>query len=74
MIYTVTVKPNSRKGPLVVDGPEGLTVYLREKPVDGAANTALVKLLAQHFGVGKSQVSIKVGARGRKKLVEILKV
>jgi len=74
MIYSVSVKPNSRKGPLVVDCPDGLIVYLREKPVDGAANAALIRLLAEHFGVAKRQVVLKTGARGRKKLVEILEV
>ena len=71
MIYTVTVKPNSKKGPLVVEGSDGLTVYLREKPVDGAANAALIKLLAQHFHVAKTSITIKSGARGRKKLIAI---
>lgn len=96
MIYEVTVKPNSKKGPLVVaepsttsnaqdffdapnssalpdslDAPRQLTVYLREKPVDGEANAALIKLLAKHFHVAKSCIRIKTGARGRRKLVEV---
>ena len=81
MIYSVTVKPGSKKGPLVVETPaddtsahaaKNLTVYLREKPVDGAANTALIKILAEHFRVAKSCVIIKSGATSRHKLVEIL--
>lgn len=72
MIYTVTVKPNSKKGPLVVTGVEGITVYLREKPFDGEANSALLKQLAKHFGIAKTQIHIKSGQRGRKKLIEIL--
>lgn len=72
MIYEITVKPNSRKGPLIVEEGNNLTVFLREKPVDGEANAALIKLLAKHFQVSKSQVSIKTGSRGHKKLIEIL--
>ncbi len=72
MIYSVTVKPGSKKGPLVLASGNVLTVYLREKPIDGAANTALIQLLAKHFRVAKSCVVIKSGARGRQKLVEIL--
>lgn len=72
MIYTTLVKPNSKKGPLVVENNGELTVYLREKPVEGEANMALIKILAKHFGVAKSCVVIKSGARGRKKLIEIL--
>ncbi len=72
MIYEVTVKPNSKKGPLVVANGDKLTVYLREKPIDGEANTALVKILSKHFRVAKSCIIIKSGARGRKKLLEVI--
>lgn len=71
MIYEVRVKPNSKKGPLVVADGNQLTVYLREKPIDGEANTALVRLLAKHFDVPKTAILIKTGNRSRIKLVEI---
>lgn len=72
MIYQVTVKPNSKKGPLVIVAGDNLTVYLREKPVDGEANQALIKILAKHFDVAKSQILIKSGLRSRQKRIEIL--
>lgn len=75
MIYSVMVKPNSKKGPLVEvtnEASRELTVYLREKPVEGAANAALLKILAQYFSLPKTMLSLKSGARGRIKLVEIL--
>lgn len=72
MIYSVQVKPGSKKDPLVMETPDGLVVYLREKPIDGEANTALVKLLSKHFGVTKSQISIKRGDHSRSKIVEII--
>lgn len=72
MIYHVTVKPNSKKGPLVIEDGNNLTVYLREKPIDGEANAALIKLLSKHFHIAKTRISIKSGARGREKLLEIL--
>lgn len=72
MIYEITVKPNSKKGPLVVAAGRHLIIYLREKPIDGEANAALIKILAKHFRVAKSCVVIKTGSRSRKKLVEIL--
>ncbi len=73
MIYAVVVKPNSKKGPLVVQDGSQLVVYIREKPIDGEANQALIKLLAKHFGVAKSCITIKTGSRGRQKLVEVIK-
>ena len=72
MLYSVIVKPNSKKGPLVVAQGNELTVYLREKPIDGEANTALIKLLSKHFDIAKSCITIKTGRRGRKKVIEIL--
>ena len=71
MIYQVTVKPGSKKGPLVLETNVGLTVYLRAKPIDGQANTELIQLLSDYFKVPKTSISIKTGARGRTKLVEI---
>lgn len=74
MIYQVNVKPGSKKGPLIIEQGNELTVYLREKPIDGEANIALIKHLSSHFHVAKSQINIKTGTRGRKKLVEIPEV
>ena len=70
--YSVRVKPGSKKGPLVeADEGGGLTVYVRERAVDGKANEAVIDLLAQHFGVPKSRVVIARGQSSRTKLVKI---
>lgn len=72
MIYTVVVKPHSKKGPLVLTTAKNeLMVYLREKPVEGEANQALIKLLSDFFDIPKTHIYIKSGTHGRKKLVEI---
>jgi hypothetical protein len=69
---TVTVKPGSTKGPLVEQNNDGsLTVYLKQRAVDGAANTALVEVLAKHFGVRKSQVEIESGFTSRIKRIRV---
>lgn len=70
--YAITVKPGSRKGPLVEVGEDGsLTVFVRERAVDGAANDGVVRLLAAHFGVPRSRVEIVRGHTSRSKLVEV---
>lgn len=72
MRYSITVKPASSKGPLVEKNDDGsLTVYIRERAVDGKANEALVKLLAEHFNVSKSQVDIIRGHASRYKVIDI---
>ena len=72
MRYTVMVKPGSKKGPSVeLDSDGSLTVFLKERAVDGAANEGLVKVLAEHFGVRKSDVEIESGFTSRIKRVSI---
>lgn len=69
--HTVHVKPGSRKGPLVEEAEGTITVFLRERAVDGAANTGLVRVLADHFHTSPSRVTIVRGHTSRIKVVEI---
>lgn len=71
MQFTVRVKPGSRRGPLVEDGPDGLVVHVRERAVDGAANAGVVQALAAHFGVPPRDVEILRGRTSRVKRVEV---
>ena len=72
MDLTVRVKPGSSKGPLVEPvGTGELTVYLNERAVDGAANDALVRVLAKHLGVSRRRVEIVRGHTSRVKQVRI---
>ena len=75
MQVTVHVKPGSRKGPLIEtqSTPEGdiLTVFVQKRAVDGEANTAVIELLAKHFGVPKSTIEIVRGHTSRVKVLRI---
>ena len=72
MRVTVQVKPGSKKGPLVEAGADGsLTVFLRERAVDGAANEGLIGVLAKHFEVSKSEIIIESGFTSRIKRVRV---
>ncbi|WP_433661810.1 DUF167 domain-containing protein [Nocardia sp. CA-128927] len=67
-----TIKPNSRKGPLVETLDDGtLQLYVRAPAVEGKANKAAIELLAEHYGVSKSAVRLSVGATSRFKRFEI---
>ena len=72
MLLKVLVKPGSKRGPLVEEKAEGITVFLREKPHDGEANEALIRLLAEHYNVAKSCVEIRSGGRSHQKTIEII--
>jgi len=69
--YSVHVKPGSRKGPLVEVDAERLTVFVRERAVDGAANDGVIRALAAHFGVPPREVTILRGHASRHKRVEV---
>ena len=55
------------------DGVRGdeVLVRLAAPPVDGKANAALRRLLADHFRVPTSQVTVERGERNRSKVVRI---
>ena len=64
----ITVKPGSKKGPLVeVAGDGSLTVYVRERAIEGKATEAVIRVLAEHLGVPKSHLELVCGATSRVK-------
>jgi len=71
----VRVKPGSRKGPLVEPSPDdpaaALTVFVRERAVEGAANAGVIQALAAHFEVPRRDVVIVRGETSRIKRVRI---
>ncbi len=70
MILEVRVKPNSKKHELVPNDGKWIA-FLRSPPVDGKANSELIKLVADYFDIGKSRISIRTGVGGRLKRIEI---
>lgn len=73
MKIAIKVKPGSKKGPIVQPSliDDKLLVFVREPAVDGKANRAIIKLLADYFEVAKSKVWIVSGLKSRTKIVEI---
>lgn len=69
--FEVEVKVRaSRSAVLGVKG-ERLSVALAAPPVDGAANDALVRLLAEHFELPRRDVELVGGEKSRRKLLEL---
>ena len=52
-------------------GREELEIRVAEPPADGAANDAVLKLLAKALGISRSELSIVSGATGRHKRIAI---
>ncbi|AEA34182.1 DUF167 domain-containing protein [Hippea maritima] len=70
MILEVKVKPNSKVEQFDFDKGV-LTLKIKEKPVEGKANKAVVDKLAKRLKVAKSCIEIVKGEKSRSKLVRI---
>jgi uncharacterized protein (TIGR00251 family) len=70
-IIQVKVTPRARVSSLTQAADGTWLAKLKSPPVDGKANAELIALVAEHFNCSKSAVSIRAGASGRTKLVQI---
>jgi hypothetical protein len=68
----VKVKPRSKTGDVTreMDG-DVYVVRVKEPPVEGRANRAVLKLLAKHLGVPESRLSIVSGLTSKNKVIEV---
>lgn len=71
MKLTVRVIPNARKNTVAATEAGGLRVHLQAPAVDGKANTALIRILSEHFDVPRSRITIVRGEKSREKIIEI---
>ena len=71
LIFSVRVIPRSSKSEIIGEYDRALKVKLNSPPVDGAANTELIKLLAKMFDVSKAQIEILSGNTSKSKQVKI---
>jgi hypothetical protein len=69
--FEVRVQPRASRSEVVGEQEGALRVRLTAPPVDGAANDALVDLLAKLLDVPKRDVHIVGGATSRRKIVQV---
>ena len=72
LTFRVRVVPRSSRTEIVGEHEGALHVRLAAPPVEGAANLALVRLLARAFGVSSGAVEIISGKGSRTKTVSIV--
>ena len=70
LYLSVRVTPRASQHQLIRNG-DSLEVRVMAAPVDGAANEALIELLAARLSLPKRAVRITAGATSREKMVEI---
>ena len=71
MKIKVKVKPNSKTEELGREG-DSFILKVKEPAREGKANQAVIKLLAEHFSIPKSQVRILSGFKSRNKVIEVI--
>jgi hypothetical protein len=67
----VRVQPRASRQAILGWSEHGLRVTVTAPPVDGAANDAVRRLLADALGVAPSAIRVVRGERGRDKMVRI---
>lgn len=56
---------------LLPDGTEQLAVYVTAVPENGKANEVMIKLLAKHYKVAPSRITVTHGHTSRNKRVRV---
>ncbi len=72
MLIRVYVTPNAREARVVKVSDDYFEVRVDEMTVSGRANKRLLEILAEHFKVQKSRISILKGTKTRDKLVQVI--
>ena len=71
MRFDVRVQPRASRSEIVGEYDGAIRVRLSAPPVDGAANDALVDLLARELSVARRNIAIVSGASSRNKSVAV---
>jgi uncharacterized protein (TIGR00251 family) len=69
---TLHIQPGAKKTELAGLHGAALKIRLAAPPVDGKANQALLKFVAETLQLPKSAVSLKSGHNSRRKVLEVL--
>jgi len=67
----VKTKPGSKDNKIEKIDESNYIVYVKEPPIDGKANAAVIKLLADYFDISPSLIEIISGFMARVKVIEI---
>jgi uncharacterized protein len=72
MLIQVYVTPNARKAVVVKVTEHYFEIRVDERAIGGRANKRLLEILAEHFNIPKSKITILKGAKARNKTIQIM--
>ncbi|MEK7634802.1 MAG: DUF167 domain-containing protein [Patescibacteria group bacterium] len=68
----VKAKPNTKEEKVEKISETNFIVAIKKPPIQGKANTAIVKALAKYFGIASSRIVIISGIYSKQKVFEII--
>ena len=72
MRISVKAKTNAKKESVEKLSDNEFVVSVKEPPIDGRANWAIARAIADYFGVSPSRISIISGQTSKNKILEIV--
>ncbi|MCE1182211.1 MAG: DUF167 domain-containing protein [Rhodocyclales bacterium] len=69
---TLHIQPGAKKTEIAGRHGDALKIRLAAPPVDGKANEALIRYIAERLQLSKSAVSLKRGQTSRQKVLEVV--
>jgi len=71
MLIKVKVFPGSKKQEIIKKQENSFDVKVKEKPIQGMANKAVIEALAFYFKIPESKIRLVKGHRAKNKIFEI---
>ncbi len=71
LTLTLHIQPGAKRTDVAGLHGEALKIRLAAPPIEGRANEALLKFVAESFGVPVRQVELKQGGQSRHKVVAV---
>lgn len=71
LTLTLHIQPGAKRTDVAGLHGEALKIRLAAPPIEGRANDALLKFIAESFGVPVRQVELKQGGQSRHKVVAV---
>ncbi len=72
MLIKVYVTANAKQARVVKITEDYFEIWVDERAVDGRANKRLLEILAEHFNIPKSRITIVKGTKSRNKIVQLV--
>ncbi len=71
LLISINVQPRSSKTEIIGIQDHALKIKLTSPPVEGAANSLLIKFISKELGIAKSRIKLKSGEKSRQKKIII---